>query len=124
MRPRTLLAIAALAGAFYFLLPQIAQVRPACTAARQLGVAAGDHRPVRADVRGQRDRAHRIGARPVPFGPAVLAQGASSFINRVSPANVGGMALNARFLQKTETGAPASVAAVGVNALAGAIMHP
>ena len=60
---------------------------------------------------------------PVPFGPAVLAQGASSFIKRVSPANVGGMALNARFLQKTGTGAPASVAAVGVNALAGAIMH-
>src|ERR1019366_2637243 len=59
----------------------------------------------------------------VPFGPAVLAQGASSFINRVSPANVGGMALNARFLQKSGTAAPASVAAVGVNALAGAIMH-
>ena len=59
----------------------------------------------------------------VPFGPAVLAQGASSFINRVSPANVGGMALNARFLQKTGTGGPASVAAVGVNSLAGAVMH-
>ena len=44
-----------------------------------------------------------IGAVPgrVPFGPAVLTQGASSFINRVSSANVGGMALNARFLQKT-----------------------
>ena len=66
-----------------------------------------------------------IGSVPghVPFGPAVLAQGASSFINRVSPANVGGMALNARFLQKSGTGAPASVAAVGVNALAGAIVH-
>ena len=60
---------------------------------------------------------------PVPFGPAVLAQGASSFINRVSPANVGGMALNARFLQKSGTSTPASVAAVGVNALAGAVMH-
>ena len=66
-----------------------------------------------------------IGAVPghVPFGPAVLTQGASSFINRVSPANVGGMALNARFLQKSGTSTPASVAAVGVNALAGAIMH-
>ena len=53
----------------------------------------------------------------------MLAQGASSFINRVSPANVGGMALNARFLQEAGTGTPTSVAAVGVNALAGAIMH-
>jgi glycosyltransferase 2 family protein len=33
------------------------------------------------------------------------------------------MALNARFLQKSGTSTPASVAAVGVNALAGAIMH-
>jgi hypothetical protein len=30
-----------------------------------------------------------------------LTQAASSFVNRVSPANVGGMALNARFLQKS-----------------------
>ena len=60
---------------------------------------------------------------PVPFAPAVLAQGASSFINRVSPANVGGMALNARFLQNSGTSTPASIAAVGVNSLAGAVMH-
>ena len=33
------------------------------------------------------------------------------------------MALNARFLHKSGTSTPASVAAVGVNALAGAIMH-
>ena len=33
------------------------------------------------------------------------------------------MALNARFLQKAGSDAPASVAAVGVNSLAGAIMH-
>jgi undecaprenyl-diphosphatase len=59
----------------------------------------------------------------VPFWPAVLAQGASSFINRVSPANVGGMALNARFLQKSGSDTPTSVAAVGVNSIAGAITH-
>jgi undecaprenyl-diphosphatase len=59
----------------------------------------------------------------VPFWPTVVAQFASSFINRVSPANVGGMALNARFLQKAGSDAAGSVAAVGVNSLAGAIMH-
>ena len=37
----------------------------------------------------------------IRFWPTVLAQAASSFVNRVSPANVGGMALNARFLQKS-----------------------
>ena len=108
VRPRTLLAIAALAGAFYFLLPQIAagEQQLARTAKRELGLAAGDHRPVRADLRGQRDSADRRVPGHVPFGPAVLAQGASSFINRVSPANVGGMALNARFLQKSRNRRP------------------
>src|SRR2546428_2898003 len=59
----------------------------------------------------------------VPFWPTVLTQAASSFVNRVSPANVGGMALNARYLQKSGVEPSAGVAAVGVNSLAGAIVH-
>src|SRR5690349_24092136 len=59
----------------------------------------------------------------VPFWPTVLAQAASSFVNRVSPANVGGMALNARFLQKSGVETSAGIAAVGVNSQAGAIVH-
>src|SRR2546428_6793356 len=59
----------------------------------------------------------------VPFWPTVLTQAASSFVNRVSPANVGGMALNARYLQKSGVETSAGVAAVGVNSLAGAIVH-
>src|SRR5262249_49075998 len=47
----------------------------------------------------------------------------SSFINRVSPANVAGMALNARFLQKSGVEPAAGVAAVGGNAFAGAGVH-
>ena len=66
-----------------------------------------------------------IGAVPqrIRFWPTVLTQGASSFVNRVSPANVGGMALNARYLQKSGVEPSAGVAAVGVNSLAGAIVH-
>ena len=37
---------------------------------------------------------------PLPFVATVETQLASSFVNRVSPANVGGMALNVRYLQK------------------------
>ena len=59
----------------------------------------------------------------IRFWPTVLAQAASSFVNRVSPANVGGMALNVRFLQKSGVDASAGVAAVGVNSLAGAVVH-
>jgi undecaprenyl-diphosphatase len=66
-----------------------------------------------------------MGAIPqrIRLWPTVLAQGASSFINRVSPANVGGMALNARYLQKSGVEPTAGVAAVGVNSLAGAVVH-
>jgi glycosyltransferase 2 family protein len=125
VRPRTLLAIAALAGAFYFVLPQIADVSSSWHALAHVNWA---WLPVILGLSALTYVASAlalIGSVPghVPFGPTLLAQGASSFINRVSPANVGGMALNARFLQKSGTSTPASVAAVGVNALAGAVMH-
>ena len=125
VRPRTLLAIAALAGAFYFLLPQIADVSSSWHALQHVNWAWLPVIIALSALTYVASAVALIGAVPghVPFGPAVLTQGASSFINRVSPANVGGMALNARFLQKTGTGTPASVAAVGVNALAGAVMH-
>jgi uncharacterized membrane protein YbhN (UPF0104 family) len=103
VRPRTLLAIAALAGAFYFLLPQIADVSNSWHALQHVNWA---WLPVIIGLSALTYVASAmalLGAVPghVPFGPAVLTQGASSFINRVSPANVGGMALNARFLQKS-----------------------
>jgi hypothetical protein len=59
----------------------------------------------------------------IRLSPTVLAQAASSFVNRVSPANVGGMAPNARFLQKSGVDTSSGVAAVGVNSLAGAVVH-
>ncbi len=125
VRPRTLLAIAALAGAFYFVLPQIADVSSSWHALAHVSWAWLPVILALSALTYVASAMALIGSVPghVPFGPALLAQGASSFINRVSPANVGGMALNARFLQKSGTSTPASVAAVGVNALAGAVMH-
>jgi glycosyltransferase 2 family protein len=125
VRPRNLLTIAALVGVYYVLLPQLAKVgNPlhvlesaqwawvlvaiACSALTYLASAIGLLGGV--SVR-------------VPFWPTLLTQGASSYINRVSPANVGGMALNVRFLQKAGVEPTAGVAAVGVNSLAGALVH-
>src|ERR1700722_1658300 len=67
-----------------------------------------------------------IGAVPgrVPLWPATLTQVASSFVNRVSPANIGGMALNARFLRKNGVSPSAVVAGGGVNALMGRRRSP
>ena len=125
VRPRTLLTIAAASAAFYIVLPELAKVGSswhalqsanwlwlpvviACSMATYLASAIGMLGTV--SVR-------------LPFWPTTLTQGASSFINRVSPANVGGMALNVRFLQKAGVEPTAGVTAVGVNAFAGFLVH-
>jgi undecaprenyl-diphosphatase len=125
VRPRTLLTIAALAGAFYYLLPQLADVGSSWHALQSanwiwlpvvIASSALTYLASAVSLLGS------VSAR-LPFWPTVLTQGASSYINRVSPANVGGMALNVRYLQKCGVEPSAGVAAVGVNALAGAIVH-
>ena len=77
VRPRTLLVIAALTGAFYFLLPQIAQVSSSWHALQSANWA---WLPVvialvRADLRGQRDSADRLGARACPVRPGGAGAG-------------------------------------------------
>ena len=125
VRPRTLLAIAALAGAFYYLLPQLAQVQSSWHAIQSADWAWVPLVIAISVVTYLASAAALMGAvtARIRFWPTVLAQGASSFVNRVSPANVGGMALNARFLQKSGVETSAGVAAVGVNSLAGALVH-
>jgi undecaprenyl-diphosphatase len=127
VRPRTLLAIAAAAGAgaFYFVLPQLAQVGSSWRALQSAHWAWLPVIIAASAVTYLASAAALIGAVPgrVPFWPATLTQAASSFVNRISPANIGGMALNARFLQKNGVSPSAGVAAVGVNALMGAVAH-
>ena len=59
----------------------------------------------------------------VAFFPTVAAQVASSFTNRITPANVGGMALNTRYLARSGAGTTAAVTAVGVSTTAGGLVH-
>ena len=125
VRPRTLLTIAAAAGAFYFLLPQLAQVGSSWRAVQSADWAWLPLIIAFSALTYLASAVALMGAVPqrIRFWPTVLAQAASSFVNRVSPANVGGMALNARFLQKSGVDTSAGVAAVGVNSVAGAIVH-
>ena len=125
VRPRTLLTIAALAGAFYFILPQLAQVGSSWHAIQSAQWAWVPVVIAMSALTYLASAVSLLGGVPgrVPFWPTVLTQAASSFINRVSPANVGGMALNARFLQKSGVEPAAGVAAVGLSALAGVVVH-
>ena len=125
VRPRTLLSIAAASAAFYILLPQLAQaagswqsVLHANWAWFAVVIAASVLTYVASAVALAGSVAIRL-----PFWATLATQAASSFINRISPANVGGMALNVRFLQKSGLEPLVGVAAVGVNAFVGAVVH-
>jgi undecaprenyl-diphosphatase len=117
--------IAVLVGAFYLLLPQMANVDDsfeaihnanwawlaaaiALSALTYVSSAIGMFGGVRTSV---------------PLGRTIESQVASSFVNRVTPANVGGMALNVRFLQKAGVSPAEAVTGVGLNSLAGGVVH-
>jgi glycosyltransferase 2 family protein len=125
VRPKTLLAIAAATAAFYFVLPQLANVESdwrAFQSADWIWLPVVIAFSALTYLAGAIALLGSVSVR-LPFGPTTLAQGASSFVNRVSPSNVGGMALNVRFLQKAGVEPSAGVTAVGVNALAGLLVH-
>ncbi|MDJ0923291.1 MAG: lysylphosphatidylglycerol synthase transmembrane domain-containing protein [Acidimicrobiia bacterium] len=66
-----------------------------------------------------------MGAMPerLRFFPTILAQIAASFFNRIAPAKVGGIAANIRYLQKSGLDPAVAIAGVGLNNVAGVIVH-
>jgi undecaprenyl-diphosphatase len=125
VRPRTLLMIAVLTGAFYFLLPQLAQVSGAWKAFKSAELA---YLPLVIGLSALTyvgSAVGLMGAVPqrLALGPTTLAQVASSFVNRVTPASIGGMVLNTRFLQKSGVEPATAIAGVGLNSVAGGIVH-
>jgi undecaprenyl-diphosphatase len=57
------------------------------------------------------------------FAPTFVAQVAASFAGTLAPSSIGGLALNARYLQKSGVDPAVAVPAVGLNAVAGIVMH-
>jgi undecaprenyl-diphosphatase len=125
VRPRTLAMIASAAGAFYFLLPKLAQVGSSWHAMQSVNWAWVPAIVVMSALTYVAAAISGIGSVPfaLPFGRTLLTAIASSFVNRVSPANVGGMALNVRYLQKYGMEAGPAVAATGLDSLAGGVVH-
>ena len=56
-------------------------------------------------------------------GPTFIVQVASAFTNRLAPAGLGGMATNIRYLERAGAERPEAITAVGVNSVAGFIVH-
>jgi uncharacterized membrane protein YbhN (UPF0104 family) len=66
-----------------------------------------------------------IGSVPdrLPPWPTFVAQVAASFVNWVTPAKVGGLALGARYMERQGVHPAVAVTGAGINAVAGAAMH-
>lgn len=125
VRPRTVLMIAAFTGAFYVLLPQLANVDDSVGALRSanwgwlggcLVMSMLTYVTSAVAMRGGVDE-------HLPFTTTVQVSLASSFVNRVTPANVGGMALNVRYMQKAGVPPAEAITGVGLNVVAGGIVH-
>ena len=60
---------------------------------------------------------------PVRYGNSFEVGLAGSFVNRITPAGVGGIGLNLRFMQKAGANTTEAASRWGVNALAGGVVH-
>ncbi len=123
VRPKTILSVLGIGAAFYFLIPQLAQI--------DLGDIAGANwmwLPVIimfSLVTYTGAAWALMGSVPdqLPFVPTLYTQVASSFLNRITPAKVGGMAVNVRYLQKRGIESAIAVTGVGISNVAGMVVH-
>lgn len=123
VKGRTVLMIAGFALAIYFLIPQLTQTdfgavldadwrwAPAILIASFMTYVGAAW--------------NIMGSVPqrVPFLSSVMAQFAGTFINRITPVKVGGMATNVRFLQKNGVDTSVAVAGIGVSSVGTFIIH-
>jgi glycosyltransferase 2 family protein len=125
IKPRTVLIFASLAVAFYVLIPQLADVSGVWSklkaadwtwALYALGASALTY--VGATI-------GLLGAVPsrIPFAATFATQLAGSFVNRIVPARVGGIAINVRFLQKQGIELAVASSSIGLQQLSGLLMH-
>ncbi len=125
VRPRTAVSVLALAGGFYFLLPQLADVGETAEAASHANwwwlvpIFAGASATFFAAA------LSLLGSvpQPIPYLATVRMQVASAFVGRIAPANTGTLAVGVRFLQRSGVDTAAAGTAVGLNALVGLVVH-
>jgi glycosyltransferase 2 family protein len=112
VRPRTLLLLVAAGFAVHLLLPQVGELRQtlgALQGARWTWLAVG---LVLSAASYLAAAVAQLGAvdPPLALGRTTLVQVASSFANRLTPASLGGIGLNVRYLQRAGMDRPAAVA--------------
>jgi len=120
---RSVAMVAMLGLAFYFLIPQLAEVRLDDVLGASWGwfplvVLFSFLTYLGATIA-------TLGAVPdrLRLVPTLEAQVGASFVNRISPVKVGGMATNLRFLQRAGVDPPVAVAGIGVMSVVGFLVH-
>jgi undecaprenyl-diphosphatase len=122
---REVAMVAALALAVYLLIPQLADVAGVWSSIKQadwawalwaLGASAMTFAAAAIGL---------MGAVPqrIPFPTTTAAQLAGSFVNRIVPARMGGMATNLRYLQKRGVDLAVATASIGVQQVSGLVVH-
>ena len=123
VKTRTVLMTIGFALAVYFLIPQLAQTDFGAVlnanwlwAPAILGASVVTYVGAAYNVMGSvPDRVRLL--------PSVLAQFAGTFINRITPIKVGGMATNVRYLQKNGVESAVAISGVGISSVATFIVH-
>ena len=125
VKPKTVVTIAALTGAFYVLLPQLANVDESIDALGSANWAWLAGAVVLSMLTYVTAAIGMMGGvrEDLPLVATTEVALASSFVNRVTPANVGGMALNVRYMQKAGVPPAEAVTGVGLNVFAGGVVH-
>jgi undecaprenyl-diphosphatase len=122
---KTILTVVMAFGVLWFLIPQIAEL-PRLTAqlkeANWALAAAAVGFSLLTYVGSAMALTSSVAQR-IPVARATLVALAGSFVNRVTPAKVGGMALNLRFLQKSGVPTTVATASIGLYSVVGAITH-
>jgi undecaprenyl-diphosphatase len=125
VKPRTVLMVCASALAFYALLPQLANLEDTIDAFgdAELGWIAGALAASAITYLASSVALQGAVAEPLPLGPNLRAQVASSFAALVGPAGLGGYALAARFLERVGVGRAEAGTSVAIKGIAGLATH-
>ncbi len=125
VKPRTVLLVVMSGFAVYALLPQLANASDVAQEISQAQIWWVAAAVLASAVTYLGAATSLTGATPdrMPWTSLAVAQVACQFANFATPAQVGGMALNVRFMQKHGSDPPVAVAAVGLNAVTGLVVH-
>jgi uncharacterized membrane protein YbhN (UPF0104 family) len=125
IKPRTVLVFISLAIAFYVLIPQLADVSGVWSKLQHADWTWGLYAIVASVLTYVAATIGLLGAVPgrIPFFGTFAAQLAGSFVNRITPARVGGIATNVRFLQKQGIDLAVASSSIGLQQGAGLLTH-